>query len=724
MVQPPKLLERLNLIEEFELWGLIRALYGLKESPRLWGNYRDHELESLSVQINDAMLQLRKGKAVTAWWTVLGPNNQIVAVIVIYVDDFMICGCKNTITALAQGIQRLWETTDLQLISRHQPLRFLGMEIYLRGEEGGSLSFGIAQEAYIRELLRMREIPTTQLDRIPLSKDSASFSVLKNDLPPSDFDVHLAQQLTGELLWVSQRSRPDLAFVTSLMSTLTTRAPSRVIAIGYKALGYLQRTQTRRLTIAYDGTDLSLFCDAAYAPESGRAIVWRSGRQSVISLSTAESELIALLDGAVATLGVEALLQDVGVEVSSRTIYTDSTSALAITSGNGGWRTRHLRIKAGWLQEQLDAGIMAIKHCAGRIQLADLLTKAMPAQRISDLLALWGVKDEQTETPTTRMGSSISARALLALVCCMLIVGTKAEEEDAALQGRLSVDWDMVGWLLIFLAVAGVVAIWEGVKWTTARMMDWTPGAGARRLRKLQRLETATRRALELELDRLASEEFNSSLIQQASSPIQPASSPIPQASSLIPQASSPIPQASSPIPQASSPIPQASSPIPQASSLIPQASSPIPQASSTPSTTRSPLVAGMETMPMTPRRQTQVDELSRSFTTSEPSYDDWDERPRVCFDLVMLMVVEDIRAGLREEGLPTTGSKKEMAERLSANLVEGAFPSRSLPSTRQYKYVLYLWNQRGLKHRVRLKWENVNTKHKISQWLAFWKDA
>ena len=729
VVQPPKLLERLNMIEEFELWGLIRALYGLKESPRLWGSYRDHELASLTMQMNDAMLQLRKGKAVTAWWTVLGSNNEIVAVIVIYVDDFVICGSRNTIMVLAQGIQQLWETTELQLISQQQPLRFLGMEIYLRGGEGEPMSFSIAQEAYIRELLRTREISSTQLDRIPLSKDAASFAVLENDIPPNDFDVHLAQQLTGELLWISQRSRPDLAFVTSLMSTLTTRAPSRVIAIAYKALGYLQRTQSRHLTIAYDGTDLSLFCDAAYAPESGRshsgwsvfwggsAIVWRSGRQSVISLSTAESELIALLDGAVATLGVEALLQDVGVVVASRTIYTDSTSALAISSGTGGWRTRHLRIKAGWLQEQLDAGIMAIKHCAGRIQLADLLTKALPAQRISDLLVLWGVTDEQPARPTTRTSSNISAKALLALVCCMLIVGAKSEEESVNYQNRLSVDWDMVGWLVLFLAVAGVVAVWEAAKWATAGMLEWTPGAGARRLRKLQRLEAATRRALEVELDRLDKEEANSSLIQQASSPI-------PQASSPIPQASSPIPQASSLIPQASSLIPQASSPIPQASSLIPQASSPIPQEASTSSTPRATVVTGMNDSLMTPRQWSQVDEPLMSSTPSESIPEDWDERPRVCLDLVMLMVVEDIRAGLREEGLPVTGSKKDMAERLSANLVEGAFPSRALPSTRQYKYVLYLWNQRGLKHRTRLKWENVNTRHKISQWLAFWKDA
>ena len=111
VVQPPKLLERLELIEEFELWGLIRALYGLKESPRLWGTYRDHELASLTVSMNDTVLQLRRGKAVTAWWTVTGPAGALLAVVVIYVDDFLLCGAQETITALARAIQSLWETT-------------------------------------------------------------------------------------------------------------------------------------------------------------------------------------------------------------------------------------------------------------------------------------------------------------------------------------------------------------------------------------------------------------------------------------------------------------------------------------------------------------------------------------------------------------------------------------------------------------------------------------
>ena len=40
IVAPPKLLERVGLIQAFELWALVKALYGLRQAPALWSAYR------------------------------------------------------------------------------------------------------------------------------------------------------------------------------------------------------------------------------------------------------------------------------------------------------------------------------------------------------------------------------------------------------------------------------------------------------------------------------------------------------------------------------------------------------------------------------------------------------------------------------------------------------------------------------------------------------------
>ena len=97
-------------------------------------------------------------------------------------------------------------------------------------------------------------------------------------------------------------------------------------------------------------------------------------------------------------------------------------------------------------------------------------------------------------------------------------------------------------------------------------------------------------------------------------------------------------------------------------------------------------------------------------------------DRARVCVNTIMLMRVEEIKAALREEGLCVTGQKEVLANRLAPNLASGHFPSRVLPSTKQLKFVLYLWRKKELNFKTHLQWSDINTKHRISQWIHHWK--
>ena len=398
VVAPPRLLEQLGWSTALELWGLVRALYGLKQSPALWSNFRDD-------MINQFVLpqgcQLRQGQTVRCWWTIVDVHGQTIGVLIVYVDDFMICGRRATIDLLYNTICGLWDTTDLAILSSMNPIRFLGMELSMNDSEPRVIY--ISQHGYIQELLRQHDLGSSRLDKVPISKELASFVVEKTDEKPDDYTVHQAQRLTGEVLWVAQRSRPDLSFATALMSTLCTRAPYRVVEVGLKALACLKRTAGYKPRIAWKDGPLTMFCDAAYAPQSERShggwlvefssvpVVWRSGRQGLITLSTAESELLAMTDGAIALKRVECLLADLGVQIETKEIASDSLAALGISNGASSWRTRHLRIRAGWLVEQISYGLVTTRHCPGEYQPADLLTKPLSSQRLQQLLRLWGI---------------------------------------------------------------------------------------------------------------------------------------------------------------------------------------------------------------------------------------------------------------------------------------------------------------------------------------------
>ena len=133
--------------------------------------------------------------------------------------------------------------------------------------------------------------------------------------------------------------------------------------MAYKMLKYIQRTSGYFRKITSDGTSLTMYPDAAFAPSSSRSqtgwviyyggtpVLWRSSRQSTTALSTAEAESNAILEGSIAMLGIEAMLLDVSEEIHEQLIGSDSMSALSLTAGTGSWRTRHLRIKASWLRK-------------------------------------------------------------------------------------------------------------------------------------------------------------------------------------------------------------------------------------------------------------------------------------------------------------------------------------------------------------------------------------
>ena len=314
--RPPKILVKAGICSRGELWKLTHAVYGLQESPRLWSAYRDEQLARLQLVVGGKRVILAQGRVESSWWKVLQEEGSVlIGLIVVYVDDILICGPTSLIREIAEAIRKLWKTSPLQLVAEGD-LRFLGIEI-ARTSSG----FALSQNSYIEELLRLHGTSAKRKDLVPLSKDLASFTATEEEASRCEAEVRSAQQVAGELLWISQRSRPDISFVCSLIGSLSTRAPRRAVEIGAKTLAFLQRTAGRRLIYEGDGSNLVCFVDASFAPDGNRShtgwiiqlggntIAWRSSRQSCITLSTAEAELEAATEGLVALQGMQQSCQ-------------------------------------------------------------------------------------------------------------------------------------------------------------------------------------------------------------------------------------------------------------------------------------------------------------------------------------------------------------------------------------------------------------------------------
>lgn len=122
-----------------------------------------------------------------------------------------------------------------------------------------------------------------------------------------------------------------------------------------------------------------MYSDASYASSElrsltgivasidGTPIMWQTSRQAFVTLSTAEAELMSLLESLVVARSIGALLEAVfGGEVELR-LNSDSTAAIAIAAGTtSSWRTRHLRIRAAGLAEALRAKEVSLSHVSGK----------------------------------------------------------------------------------------------------------------------------------------------------------------------------------------------------------------------------------------------------------------------------------------------------------------------------------------------------------------------
>ena len=342
-------------------------------------------------------------------------------------------------------MQGMWATSPLTFLRPGCPLKFLKMELAVTEDESTIL---VGQQACIEELGRNHNVLSSYHGKIPVAKENASFGVMEDDLEPDETGIAQAQRITGELLWISQKSRPDISYGCSLLSSLTLKAPYRAIEIGMKMISYLQGTKGWRMAFRSTTKSLTLFPDAAFAPESSRShtgwmitwgpnpIAWRSSRQSTIALSTAEAELSAILEGAIALLGIESLLVDLAEEIEDKKVGSDSVSALTISAGNGSWRTRHLRLKSAWLQEMIAGGAMEGYHVPGLVQPAGLLAKALAGQRIRELLRLWSMVGEgiPESKVVVKSKGGVSEKMMVALICCLMVTMASGQPDREGFQ--------------------------------------------------------------------------------------------------------------------------------------------------------------------------------------------------------------------------------------------------------------------------------------------------
>ena len=130
---------------------------------------------------------------------------------------------------------------------------------------------------------------------------------------------------------------------------------------------------------------------ACYLQFGSHPIYTGSSTQTVIALSSGESEFYGSVRCACRLLGLKALLADCGLDVSAE-LGTDSAAGIGVASRRGAARIRHIHCPALWLQHAIAAKKLKIVKRPGKELAPDVGTKAgIAASKMWELLESFGV---------------------------------------------------------------------------------------------------------------------------------------------------------------------------------------------------------------------------------------------------------------------------------------------------------------------------------------------
>ena len=499
IIRPPAALVQLGLASPDERWQLTHGMYGLRQSPKLWSSFRDGRLKKMIIPGEGKTWALHQGVAEPNMWTVYevgaSRDQEPEGLILVYVDDILMCGPLWLVHALSAAIRSTWKASDLELLDPGHEIRFLGCEIAVSEEYD---AIYVHQRPYIGELLRLHMTPSTESSPIQAPKDMVTFDAFSEEEPGTEEEIKQAQRACGELLWLAQRSRPDISYVVCAMGSLLTRAAPRCLQIAKRLRAYLQKTQNLALALKPTSTEFEIYTDSSFAPEGTRShsglvavwmgspVCWRSARQPFVCLSTAECELLAATEGLVLARSIEAVISQLSPRIGQLNLRVDNQAAITIArpTSSASWRTRHLRVRAAYIHEQVESQDLSVTYVAGQYQWADLLTKSFPRQRLEELVGLWGMIDV-----VVKMSKLAAVRVM---VLCMMMQTTRAMPTEP-----LALDSSVELYVMLALAGMALLGIWEAFWYVWDRCCggheEHRPSRRHRRLQETVQREIAAR---------------------------------------------------------------------------------------------------------------------------------------------------------------------------------------------------------------------------------------
>ncbi|GJT58837.1 retrovirus-related pol polyprotein from transposon TNT 1-94 [Tanacetum coccineum] len=369
------------------VYALDKALYGLKQAPRAW-------YDVLSKFLIDSGFQ--KGSIDTTLF--IKKKGKHIMLIQIYVDD-IIFGSTNP----------KYCTKFSELMVKRFEMSMMGEMKFFLGLQVNQFSNGIFinQSKYILDILKRFGMENCDTVPTPMVEQAK----LKLDLVGKPVDHTDYRSMIGSLMYLTS-SRPDIMFATCMCARYQANPNEHHVSAVKRIFRYLQGTINLGLWYPKDsGFDLTAYSDADHAgchldrkSTSGsvqflgdKLVCWSSKKQNCVSISTAESEYVAVSGCCAQVLWMRTQLTDYGFFFTKVPIYCVQDWAIAISCNPvQHTRTKHIDVRYHFIKDHVEKGTIELYFVGTEFQLADLFTKSLPEARFKFLVEKLGMMSCET----------------------------------------------------------------------------------------------------------------------------------------------------------------------------------------------------------------------------------------------------------------------------------------------------------------------------------------
>ncbi|KAL8107165.1 hypothetical protein AgCh_023827 [Apium graveolens] len=338
-------------------------------------------------------------------------TGSLICLAAVYVDDIILTGTDS------QGITHL-----KQHLNSEFGIKDLGVLNYFLGIEVSYLPSGIflSQKKFTNELLAEYPFSVNTKASI-LLPSTLKLSAWDGDLLPNP---ELYRSLVGKLNFLTH-TRPDLAYAVQSLSQYMQQPRQPHLAALKHTLCYVNHTIGQGILLKADANiTLQALSDSGWAAcvdsrksvtgyillLGSSSVTWKSKKQTTISRSSSEAEYRAMTSATSEVTWLVRLLADFGVHnLKPVTLHCDNQPAIHIAKNPVFHEhTKHIEINCHFTRDKVLEGLIQLTYLPTTSQLADLLTKSLPAPQFQLLLSKLGFHDLHSGHPNLRGGVGVT----------------------------------------------------------------------------------------------------------------------------------------------------------------------------------------------------------------------------------------------------------------------------------------------------------------------------